>query len=59
MASTGKLLNIKNAYEHPLFYKGIDELTGFRTKSILCFPICDEIGVIGVAQMCNKVVKTE
>uniref|UniRef100_A0A336L6K6 Phosphodiesterase n=1 Tax=Culicoides sonorensis TaxID=179676 RepID=A0A336L6K6_CULSO len=56
VAQTGKLLNIRNAYNHPLFYKGVDEATGFKTNSLLCFPICggpDE-GVIGVAQLCNK-----
>ncbi|XP_059616189.1 cGMP-dependent 3',5'-cyclic phosphodiesterase-like isoform X2 [Phlebotomus argentipes] len=54
VANTGKLLNIRNAYQHPLFYKGVDELTGFKTRSILCFPICDEENIIGVAQLCNK-----
>lgn len=54
VATTGKLLNIKNAYKHPLFYKGVDEATGFCTRNILCFPIADEKGVIGVAQLCNK-----
>ena len=29
---TGKLLNIRNAYQHPLFYKGVDEQTGFKTR---------------------------
>lgn len=55
VANTGKLLNIHNAYQHPLFYKGVDEQTGFKTRNILCFPICDEERVIGVAQLCNKV----
>lgn len=32
VAKTGKLLNIRNAYQHPLFYKGVDEATGFKTK---------------------------
>lgn len=54
VAQTGRLLNIHNAYQHPLFYKGIDEQTGFKTRNILCFPICDEERVIGVAQLCNK-----
>ncbi|XP_063702295.1 cGMP-dependent 3',5'-cyclic phosphodiesterase-like [Culicoides brevitarsis] len=56
VAQTGKLLNIRNAYNHPLFYKGVDEATGFKTKNLLCFPICggEEEGVIGVAQLCNK-----
>ncbi|XP_033349474.1 cGMP-dependent 3',5'-cyclic phosphodiesterase-like isoform X1 [Bombus vosnesenskii] len=57
VATTGKVLNIRNAYEHPLFYRGVDEVTGFRTRNILCFPIRDESGItviIGVAQLCNK-----
>ncbi|XP_015586833.1 cGMP-dependent 3',5'-cyclic phosphodiesterase isoform X2 [Cephus cinctus] len=54
VATSGKLLNIRNAYDHPLFYRGIDEVTGFKTKNILCFPIRDENGIIGVAQLCNK-----
>uniref|UniRef100_A0A1B0CBD1 Phosphodiesterase n=1 Tax=Lutzomyia longipalpis TaxID=7200 RepID=A0A1B0CBD1_LUTLO len=55
VVKTGKLLNIRNAYQHPLFYKGVDELTGFKTRNILCFPICDEENIIGVAQLCNKI----
>lgn len=31
---TGKLLNIKDTYNHPLFYRGLDEKTGFRTKYV-------------------------
>ncbi|XP_076626092.1 cGMP-dependent 3',5'-cyclic phosphodiesterase [Colletes latitarsis] len=54
VATTGTLINIRNAYEHPLFYRGIDEVTGFRTRNILCFPIRDENGIVGVAQLCNK-----
>ncbi|XP_064609581.1 cGMP-dependent 3',5'-cyclic phosphodiesterase-like [Liolophura sinensis] len=55
VATTGELLNIRDAYSHPLFYRGIDESTGFRTRNILCFPIKDENSrVIGVAQLCNK-----
>lgn len=47
VATSGKLLNIRDAYNHPLFYRGIDELTGFRTRNILCFPIRDEKNIIG------------
>ncbi|XP_052828434.1 cGMP-dependent 3',5'-cyclic phosphodiesterase isoform X2 [Octopus bimaculoides] len=55
VATKGELLNIRDAYSHPLFYRVIDENTGFRTRNILCFPIQDEKGcVIGVAQLCNK-----
>lgn len=55
VATTGKLLNIRDAYSHPLFYRGIDEATGFKTRNILCFPIRDEKDIVGVAQLCNKI----
>lgn len=32
--SAGETLNIKDAYSHPLFYKRMDEKTGFRTKYV-------------------------
>ena len=32
VATTGTLLNINNAYNHPLFFKGVDEKTGFKTR---------------------------
>ncbi|ESO90683.1 hypothetical protein LOTGIDRAFT_191781, partial [Lottia gigantea] len=55
VATSGQLLNIKDAYSHPLFYRGIDDSTGFRTRNILCFPIKNEDEVVlGVAQLCNK-----
>ncbi|XP_065343189.1 cGMP-dependent 3',5'-cyclic phosphodiesterase-like [Cloeon dipterum] len=55
VALKGELLNIQDAYSHPLFYKGIDESTGFVTRNILCIPIKNENQVIGVAQLCNKI----
>lgn len=55
VATTGTILNITDAYSHPLFYSGVDASTGFRTRNILCFPIKDEHGaVIGVAELVNK-----
>eukprot|EP00116_Pleurobrachia_bachei_P003709 sb/3463971/ len=36
------------------YLSGVDEATGFLTRNILCFPIKDDTGVIGVAQLCNK-----
>ncbi|XP_065834450.1 cGMP-dependent 3',5'-cyclic phosphodiesterase-like [Oscarella lobularis] len=56
VATTGEVLNIKDAYSHELFYKDVDLATGFRTRNILCFPIKNEENmIIGVAQLCNKV----
>ncbi|XP_029556575.1 cGMP-dependent 3',5'-cyclic phosphodiesterase-like [Salmo trutta] len=55
VATTGKILNITDAYSHPLFYRAVDDSTGFKTRNILCFPIKDEHGeVIGVAELVNK-----
>nr|XP_045599469.1 cGMP-dependent 3',5'-cyclic phosphodiesterase-like isoform X2 [Procambarus clarkii]XP_045599471.1 cGMP-dependent 3',5'-cyclic phosphodiesterase-like isoform X2 [Procambarus clarkii]XP_045599472.1 cGMP-dependent 3',5'-cyclic phosphodiesterase-like isoform X2 [Procambarus clarkii] len=54
VATTGHLLNIRDAYAHPLFYRGFDECTGFKTRNILCFPIKEDGQVIGVAELCNK-----
>ena len=30
--SAGELLNIDDTYSHPLFYRGVDDATGFRTR---------------------------
>ncbi|CAL4063774.1 unnamed protein product [Meganyctiphanes norvegica] len=54
VATTGQLLNIRDAYSHPLFYRGFDQATGFKTRNILCFPIKEDNEVIGVAELCNK-----
>eukprot|EP00795_Rhopilema_esculentum_P000240 gene240-9880_t len=56
VATTGKMLNIPDAYSHPLFYREVDIQTGFKTRNILCFPIKNEADatVIGVSQLCNK-----
>ncbi|XP_066923302.1 cGMP-dependent 3',5'-cyclic phosphodiesterase-like [Clytia hemisphaerica] len=55
VATTGETLNIKDAYSHPLFYKEVDQKTGFKTRHILCFPIRSvSEQIIGVAQLCNK-----
>lgn len=56
VATTGEVLNIRDAYNHPLFYRRMDEKTGFKTRSILCFPIKVDEEVIGVAELCNKVI---
>ncbi|XP_028406740.1 cGMP-dependent 3',5'-cyclic phosphodiesterase-like isoform X2 [Dendronephthya gigantea] len=55
VAKTGVMLNIKDAYSHPLFCRDVDRETGFKTRNILCFPIRDEKEVIGVGQLVNKI----
>ena len=54
VAETGETLNVQNVYADDRFNKGIDEQTGYTTKSILCMPICIRGAVIGVVQMINK-----
>jgi putative methionine-R-sulfoxide reductase with GAF domain len=55
VARTGTAMNIPDAYAEPLFNRGVDEATGYRTRSILCVPITNRRGrVFAVAQILNK-----
>jgi adenylate cyclase len=55
VATTGQLLNIPDAYAHPLFNQDVDQKTGFRTRNILCVPMRTNEGqTIGVTQVINK-----
>ncbi|XP_057201809.1 cGMP-specific 3',5'-cyclic phosphodiesterase isoform X2 [Triplophysa rosa] len=55
VAATGEPLNIKNAYEDPRFNAEVDQITGYKTQSILCMPIKNHRNeVVGVAQAINK-----
>jgi cAMP and cAMP-inhibited cGMP 3',5'-cyclic phosphodiesterase 10 len=54
VAMTGEVLNIKDAYSDSRFNRTVDQLTGYRTNTILCMPIFIRGFVIGVVQMVNK-----
>ncbi|KAG2466637.1 PDE5A phosphodiesterase, partial [Polypterus senegalus] len=55
VAATGHPLNIRNAYEDPRFNAGVDQITGYKTQTILCMPIKNHKDeVVGVAQAINK-----
>lgn len=55
-ATTGEILNIKDAYEDPRFNRATDKSTGYRTYTILCVPIFGEKGdITGVTEMINKI----
>ncbi|XP_048826127.1 cGMP-specific 3',5'-cyclic phosphodiesterase isoform X1 [Brienomyrus brachyistius] len=55
VAATGQPLNIRNAYEDPRFNAEVDQITGYKTHSILCMPIKNHREeVVGVAQAINK-----
>ncbi|KOB76748.1 putative cyclic GMP stimulated phosphodiesterase, partial [Operophtera brumata] len=52
---TGALINAKNAKEHGAYDPNIDGYPGVDCKTILCFPIREQTGIIGVGQLINKV----
>ncbi|CAF1321520.1 unnamed protein product [Adineta steineri] len=54
VATTGKTLNIIDAYSDTRFNRDIDQKTGYKTKTLLCMPIMIQGNVIGVVQMINK-----
>jgi len=55
VAEHGRAINVKDAYRDPRFDPGIDLVTRFRTRSILCQPIRDRHErPIGVLQALNK-----
>jgi putative ABC transport system ATP-binding protein len=55
VARTGTVLNVPDAYAEPLFHQEVDRETGYRTRSILCAPMCDARGrTFAVAQLLNK-----
>jgi putative nucleotidyltransferase with HDIG domain len=55
VAATGETVNIPDAYDDPRFNPEPDKRTGYRTKSLLTFPMTGQNGrVIGVFQVVNK-----
>lgn len=55
VASTGKALNIPDAYTDPRFDPSIDQKTGYVTRNILCLPVFNSSNeLIGVTQLINK-----
>jgi PAS domain S-box-containing protein len=47
-------LLIADAYEDPRFLKEVDHITGYRTKSVLGFPIIEKMELKGIFQLFNK-----
>ena len=55
VAQHNKLVNIPDAYKDKRFHSGVDQATGYRTRSILAAPVVDNRSkVIGVVEMINK-----
>lgn len=55
VAKTGETINIKDVQNDPRFNKDFDRASGYITKSMLCFPIKNNVGkTIGVLQLLNS-----
>ncbi len=55
VATTGRTVMIADAYSDPRFNRSVDQSTGYRTRNILCVPMCGVTGeVSGVLQALNK-----
>jgi DNA-binding NtrC family response regulator len=55
VAMNGENVNVEDAYEHPLFYKEVDQETGYRTRTLLAVPLTNSRGeVIAVGEAVNK-----
>ena len=55
VAKVGKTVRVKDAYRDRRFQREWDEITGYRTRSILAAPMKNHVGrTIGVIQVLNK-----
>ncbi|MDQ7821808.1 MAG: GAF domain-containing protein [Candidatus Eremiobacteraeota bacterium] len=54
VALSGKPLLIHDARKEPRFFAGVDEQTGFTTKTLLCAPLMTKKRIHGVIEVINK-----
>ncbi len=55
VAKTGRAVRVKDAYRDKRFLRQWDDLTGYKTRSILAAPMKNHVGrTIGVIQVLNK-----
>jgi signal transduction histidine kinase len=55
VAKSGVVLNLADAYKDARFNPGVDQVTGYRTTSLLCMPIPGPAGrPMGVVEALNK-----
>ena len=46
---------VNDAYNDSRFYRGVDDLTGFRTRNLICTPLIDDKAFcLGTVQSINK-----
>ena len=55
VAKTGRVVRVKDAYRDKRFLRAWDDLSGYKTRSILAAPMKNHVGrTIGVIQVLNK-----
>lgn len=55
VAQTGETINIEDAATDNRFNPEYDKISGYKTKSMICFPIKNKVGmVVGVLQLINS-----
>jgi class 3 adenylate cyclase/putative methionine-R-sulfoxide reductase with GAF domain len=55
VAARGESLLVVDTQRSPHFFPGVDQYTGFKTKSALCVPMISKGKVIGVIEVLNKI----
>lgn len=54
VAENRQYVIVEDAEKDPRFYSGVDDITGTRTRSILCVPLHSKRKTIGVLEVMNK-----
>jgi len=54
VAERGKPLRVPDVSKDPRFFKGVDEKTGFKTRSILAAPLISKGKTIGIIEVVNR-----
>lgn len=54
VAKEGRPAIIQDVSTDPRFFSGVDELTDFKTRSILCVPLISRGTLVGVIEIINK-----
>ncbi len=52
--STGQIIVVFDAKKNPHHFADIDKISGFKTESVLCVPLCIKGKAIGCVQLLNK-----
>ncbi len=54
VAEQRRAVLVEDAAHHPAFYRGIDQKTGFVTRSVVCAPLMVRGKVLGTVMLLNK-----